>query len=141
VAFSILEVADMFSRTTHSERLYLLTDAADAIATALKQSQFLLSYCGHGTFVCIADREVLSMMDYLEAASQAAIEQIEPVYDDATICTMTLVMGAAVTVPLWAAKDPQNLISRAIQSAEANRAQKHQERVSARLHQRTGLMK
>ncbi len=54
-AFSINKIASFHSSMTPFEFYSVLTDVAEVISDTLEGCQFLMSYAGHGTFVCITE--------------------------------------------------------------------------------------
>jgi len=55
LAFSIRGIRDLFKQTSWFEFECLVTDVSEAIAACLENHQFLISYAGSGTFVCILE--------------------------------------------------------------------------------------
>jgi CheY-like chemotaxis protein len=54
-AFSIRGIEDLFEATSRFEYECLVTDVSEAIASSLEKHQFLVSYAGNGTYVCIVE--------------------------------------------------------------------------------------
>ena len=54
-AFSIREIAAFYERLSSFEFYSLISDVAEVISDALMDHQFLMSYAGNGTFVCVTE--------------------------------------------------------------------------------------
>ncbi|MBS9716443.1 response regulator [Pseudohalocynthiibacter aestuariivivens] len=121
IGFAIVEIETIFSRSSPTEMLYTLTDVADAIADSLKQSNYLLTYCGSGKFVCVADRGSRAISPDLEIAIQLSIEEMEIAYDSGAPCEITIAMGEPVTSSLWSSGNATQLMESALISAEDKR--------------------
>ncbi len=54
-AFSIRCMEHLFEKSSRSEYECLITDVSEAIASSLDNHQYLVSYAGNGTFVCVVE--------------------------------------------------------------------------------------
>lgn len=68
-AFSIVGVANLHHRLSAFDFTALVTDVAEAISDCMKPNQYLMSYVGNGTFVCVTERgwtpDLAEFLDYI----------------------------------------------------------------------------
>lgn len=93
LAFHISGVDRIFNGASAFDFQCLITDVADAITECLMRSQFLVSYAGNGTFVCVYGNNQKLLPDSLEEALSEVISSMELCYSDGRPILFTVVTG------------------------------------------------
>ncbi|MFC2968153.1 response regulator [Acidimangrovimonas pyrenivorans] len=76
-AIKLENAEKLYARSTPSDFRYLLTDAAEAITTALQTKEFFIAYAGGGVFVCALQGREIETKDVFEEAANAALFEME----------------------------------------------------------------
>lgn len=110
VAFSI-DGFDVLHANMSSTELYdILADTAEAIATGLKRTEHLITYCGNGNFVAVCHKSANLHDDTLLFDIQSALDSFEPCFDNGRPCPLTLKQSKCYAPGLLASLDGLNLL-------------------------------
>jgi len=93
IAFHISEVDRIFKGASAFDFECLITDVAEAITQCFIRSQFLVSYAGNGTFVCVHGSNQKLLPDSLEEELGDIISSMELCYSDARPILFKIVAG------------------------------------------------
>ena len=115
IGFAIAEFEDFWIGTTLGNIYYTLIEVADAIALNLKNTGYLLAYCGRGRFVCVTERGALSDLAELEQSIQSSIDDLYDTKDN----QVKIVVGEARTTTLWGSLNPLQLLDDAIMAVDS----------------------
>ncbi len=129
VAISIDGFEQIYARATPSEAYFVLADVADAIAENFVHTDFLMTYCGSGTFVCVMRRGDMMQHEELENLVQCLVDEMDPSYDDGESCNVRVTVGAPAGVSLWSARTPLALMEAAIDALDERRAERRKKAV------------
>lgn len=80
-AFTIREIEDFHTRLTPFEFYSLISDVAEVISDTLAGRQFLMSYAGNGTFVCVTESGWRPDTEKLKDAVNLSLSRTE-LYDN-----------------------------------------------------------
>lgn len=116
VALCIAEFEQIHARSSPTEALYLLTDVAETISGCLKDAPHLLTYCGHGEFLCLTRKGEPSISPDLAYFVQTAVDAMELFYDNGDPCPTTILMGNPAHCSLWSSGNPLQLCNMALAS-------------------------
>lgn len=76
-AFTVREIADFHQRLTSFEFNSLISDVSEVISDTLAGRQFLMSYAGNGTFVCVTESGWRPDTDRLQDAVNLSLSRTE----------------------------------------------------------------
>lgn len=112
MAFSI-EGFELLHANMSSIEIYdILADTAEAIASGLKRSEHLVTYCGNGKFVAVCHRAANLDDCGLLADIQATLDGFEPCFANGRLCPVSLKQSKSYSPSLWASLDGLNLLSK-----------------------------
>lgn len=111
VAFTIKGFDTLFAQTGSDELYDILCDTAEAIVSALKREDHLVTYCGSGTFVAVLNRNSLAHDPDMLTNVAAMISAIGPCFADGERAPVDLEMSPIYAPRLWAAGNPLNLLN------------------------------
>ncbi|SFP42511.1 response regulator [Tranquillimonas alkanivorans] len=117
VAFRIEEFDYVYAMSRPSELFLLLTDVAECISEQFKHGEFLMSYAGSGSFVCLTQRTSPALDPQLLTRIQDSIDGLELEYENGRPCNISLVMGKPASKPLFFGGQPTTIIYEALESA------------------------
>ena len=81
---------------TDFEYTCALTDAAEAITSALPFRQALMAHSGNGTFVCIADDANAELMEALPGDISNSLDAMDPRYGDGRTLMLSIQVGEPI---------------------------------------------
>ncbi|WP_281857628.1 response regulator [Litoreibacter halocynthiae] len=113
VAFKIENIERLYRSMSDYEYICALTDAADAISTALPFRQFLMTHAGNGKFICVAEGVNRELIDSLPTDIAHVIEEIDPCYGDGRPLMLSVLVGEPIPLRFRGG----DAINRAITSA------------------------
>ncbi|PWE31431.1 two-component system response regulator [Maritimibacter sp. 55A14] len=112
IGFRIVNAEALYRASTAVEFYYMLTDVADAIASHLKQAQFLMAYFGNGIFVATLPRRNPISLEELRWELQLTIDGIGLTHDDGRPMPVTIAVGDQIGTSLLSSS-PRELLAKA----------------------------
>lgn len=117
LAFSIVEIDQLFNGTTAFDFESLITDVAEAITICLQRSQSLVSYAGNGTFACIIESAEKTPLEILEQELREVIASMELCYSDGRPILFSVVTGKYIRLTFRSGQNVVNSLSEAARAA------------------------
>lgn len=77
VGFHIRKVADIYERCSSLSFRWLIEDVAETISDQLRDYQFLMSYAGNGTFLCVIEEHQVPNLRKLVDAINLSLQKLE----------------------------------------------------------------
>jgi len=118
LAFHISDVERIFSGASAYDFQCLITDVADAITQCLMRSQFLVSYAGNGTFVCVYGNDQKLLPDSLEGGLSEIISSMELCYSDGRPILFKIVTGKPIRLTFRSGQKVVEALLKARSTAE-----------------------
>ncbi len=117
-AFTIRKIAEYHSTLSPAEFRFLIEDVAEVISDTLSGRQFLMSYSGNGTFVCITESGWRPDMERLTDHVNLYLNRAQIMSNDGVELHPRVSTGAAIRL-VWKSGDQiMNALGQAQSSAE-----------------------
>ena len=120
LAFSIVEIVQLYRDTTAFDFEALITDVAEAVTICFEGNQSLVSYAGNGTFVCIIDPNDRAPAEVLEQDLRNIIASMDLYYSDGRSLVFTITAGNTIRLSFRSGQDVVKALSQAETSAKIN---------------------
>ncbi|MBV1863837.1 MAG: response regulator [Rhodobacteraceae bacterium] len=117
LAFSIVEINQLYRDTTAFDFEALITDVAEAVTICFDGNQSLVSYAGNGTFVCIIDSIDKAPTEILEQELRNTIASMDLCYSDGRSLVFTITAGDSIRLSFRSGQDVVKALSQAAKSA------------------------
>lgn len=117
LAFSIVEIAQLYHETTAFDFEALITDVSEAISACFEGNHSLVSYAGNGTFVCIIDSKDKAPPEILEQIIRDTIASMDLCYSDGRSLEFTITAGDPIRLTFRTGQDVVKALSQATKSA------------------------
>lgn len=117
-AFSIRRIQELYNQSTAFGFECLITDTSEAISDCLKPHQFLISYAGNGTFVCVVEGGHRPDLDRLTDQINLAIHDMDLHFCDGRKLDFRLCAGQAFRLIWRAGRNVIDAVLEAHASAE-----------------------
>lgn len=127
VAMKVDRIETIYGHTTSDEFIYAMTEVADAIAEAIKTTDYLMAYAGNGTFVIVSNKVNLEPSITLEAEIQYALDERNSEYDNGDPLDIEISIGNPI-LPSGGTRGVKTTIERAISRAEIRMTNKRSRR-------------
>jgi CheY-like chemotaxis protein len=117
MAFSIVEIAQLYEETTAFDFKALITDVSEAITYCFEGNHSLVSYAGNGTFVCIIDSKNKAPAEVLEQIIKDTIVSMDLCYSDGRSLVFSIAAGTPIRLTFKTGQDVVKALSQAAKSA------------------------
>ncbi len=143
LAFHISDIGRIFNGASAFDFECLITDVSEAITQCLMRSQYLVSYAGNGTFVCVYGSGQKLLPDSLESELGETISSMELCYSDGRPILFKIVAGKPIRLTFRSGKTVIEALLQARSTAENSdvefiRTPKKQSLFNTYLQGRTG---
>lgn len=117
-AFSIRGIEDLYENTSPSEYECLITGVSEAISSCLETHQFLASYAGSGSFVCIVEDGWQPDPKVLMHRVNMTLSLMELSFDDGTRMNIEVSSGDIIRMERTSGDKAVDALAAAFDSAE-----------------------
>ena len=118
-AFTIREIEDLHATLTPFEFYSMISDVAEVISDTLAGRQFLMSYAGNGTFVCVTESGWRPNTENLKDAVNLSLSRTELYNNQSELLEPRVCVGEAVRLIWKSGSTALDALATAHASAEA----------------------